>query len=780
MADFESLSDSSESVETTDDIGGEWQVEPEELPEIPDMPDLDEDLTAGDEGIDETSTDIDGEDDGIDDGIPDMPMDIDDEDLEDIDVGYESAEIGDETSEPVTDVDEGTVDVPDLPADADDGIPDMPDETVEMWTEDPDNDFEKDLDGGGEGAPLSGALDDADETVEETSDVPSDDGGEGDADEIVWDAEHPDGGQLDVDHGDVEVSGEKSSALDDMTAYIFEHGYGREDYAEYSRDPEWQRLNEALIAENRGETAEKISDMPSDEDAAIDDAGDIREMREGTGDDVPPMADDIPDMPMESFDDSPDDVSDETTNLDMPADSAETDELTDIPEAVDAVETDSPVDMPDGDVPADDVADPVESMERVDSAEPVDAPAPSDSIDSDGAADMPGPADIVDGAGTDGIDEMPALDDRHRLDDIAENLSKHDRTLEDGGERIDDMPVSDALADGRIPGEVFTGTTDVFEVLNDTRLEELSEDGYRQLEKLNPERASQMLTEYNSRTVPLDALDELPRDLPFDGGNQMTVIDEDLSRDVATVRDMETGNEYVVYPNPMGRMSHMEGVQGRNELGMSQDCGIASTAKSINDVYGRKVTNENRLAEYASNTGICEFVHRPDGSIDYARSGGTIESDVREMYQANGLDSTAFVGNDVPTLDELGERLKTGEGMTLAVSSDLLWNYDDAQRFDFSNDLDEGRYLSDDGYRRMIDSYADMQSGHGTFQADHYVNVSNAVYDAQGDLTHFIVSDTGNGTTRMIPRDALQRAYNGLGSINVTNQGCVTARRRSA
>ena len=68
-----------------------------------------------------------------------------------------------------------------------------------------------------------------------------------------------------------------------------------------------------------------------------------------------------------------------------------------------------------------------------------------------------------------------------------------------------------------------------------------------------------MVTEYNDRHIPFDDLSELPRSLPLDNASDMKVIDDELSLDKATIRDMTTGQEYTVYPNPLGRASHMEG-----------------------------------------------------------------------------------------------------------------------------------------------------------------------------------------------------------------------------
>ena len=339
---------------------------------------------------------------------------------------------------------------------------------------------------------------------------------------------------------------------------------------------------------------------------------------------------------------------------------------------------------------------------------------------------------------------------------------------------------SEALSNGKVPDDVFTGTTDLWDVSNNTKLEDLSKADFDQLQAINPERASQMLTDYNDRHIPHDDLSKLPNALPFDNAPGMEVIDSELSPDKATIQDTITGQEYTAYPNPMGRASHMAGQQGQNDVGMQQDCGIASTAKGINDLYGKNVTTENRLADFAKQTGNCALskaVTYSDGTVDYSDCGGTVEDNVREFYNANGIDATAYTGNDVPTVEALADSLKDGGVATVAVNHDLMWNFDEAQAFDPSM-IDQARYASDSAYASRVDTYMDMHDGVGTYRADHFVNVSNAVYDSNGALSHFIVSDTGNGTTKMIPKDYFQRAYNGLGNIRVSAQGCVIAERR--
>lgn len=322
-----------------------------------------------------------------------------------------------------------------------------------------------------------------------------------------------------------------------------------------------------------------------------------------------------------------------------------------------------------------------------------------------------------------------------------------------------------SLSNGKIPDKVFSpneikGGADVLE--NYTKQE------YEKLLRKNPKKASQLLTDYCARKIPRDDLSKQSRDLIFSDYTSGYAFETILSENSAKIRTDE-GKVLVVYPNPMLRMPHMMGRQGQNDIGMHQDCGIASTAKSINDAYGRIVTTENRLATYARETRQCSMYEE-----DVRDWGGTNELNVAEFYKANGLSPKAYQRNKVPTLESLGEVFKKGGTATVAVSSDILWHYHDAKDFD-ENMVDTYRYEIDPRYAAAVDAYSKMKCGEGEFVADHFVNVSNAVYDEKGNLTHFIVSDTGNGTTKMIHKIDFQRAYNGYGKISIKAQGCVTA-----
>ena len=335
-------------------------------------------------------------------------------------------------------------------------------------------------------------------------------------------------------------------------------------------------------------------------------------------------------------------------------------------------------------------------------------------------------------------------------------------------ENVFDDSTNNELANGRVPQDIFSkeSTPD----LGEKRLEDFTQKEYARMVKKDPERASQLLTDFNNRSIKADDVNKLNRGLYFTNGDRYQVVDKELSNCSARIKDSVTGIEYNVYPNPMKRMVHFDGDQGQNDIGMRQDCGIASTAKSINDLYEKRVTCENRLANYARKTNNCEMC-----GFKRSKWGGTVESNVANFYRANGIECDVYEGDKIPELSILGEALKNGGSSTVAVSSDLLWLYGDSQKFDAST-VDTVRYERDSEYARRIDTLIDIKSNNKTFEADHFVNVSNAVYDDNNNLTHFIVSDTGNGTTKMISLEDFQRAYNGLGNFRVRNQGCVIAK----
>ena len=337
-----------------------------------------------------------------------------------------------------------------------------------------------------------------------------------------------------------------------------------------------------------------------------------------------------------------------------------------------------------------------------------------------------------------------------------------------------------ALANGEVDESVFRGDDSGERFGDGVRLEELTADEYEMLEVKNPEMASRLLTDYNDRMIPKDELSDQSRELELDSPPMAKVADAVPEESRARVIDEETGAEYEVYPNPMLTVNHMDGQQGQNDIGMEENCGIASTAKGINDLYGKRVTGENRLTEYAYRTGNCDIwsvEYSDSGEPDFSECGGTNEADVKKLYEANGLEADAYTGARIPSVEELGEEIKSGGVVTLAVNHDLFWNYEKAQSFDESL-VDEERYSRDSKYQAYVDRMFEMQEGTGVYKADHFVNISNVVYHTDGSLKGFIVADTGTGEVKLVDKADLQRAYEGSGEMEVRARGCVVARRK--
>ena len=227
-----------ETTDETTDVSGEEVAEADEISEL-----MDEGV--GD-SIDETVENLEDTD-VVEDSSEDTVDDI--ESLMD-DSGEEVVDTTEETSDIMAEVDEETSDVSDLmdetdvspeeTADvADDSVEDIVEETdaVEDMTEDTIDDIVVDA----EDNDVSDVV--AENVENDTSDIISDMPEDDVTDEAIED-----------------VSDSDNSAYNNLSEYYASHNYGQDDYAEYSKDPEWQELNNAYLQEIGQEPIEYGSD----------------------------------------------------------------------------------------------------------------------------------------------------------------------------------------------------------------------------------------------------------------------------------------------------------------------------------------------------------------------------------------------------------------------------------------------------------------------------------------------------------------------------------------
>jgi len=160
--------------------------------------------------------------------------------------------------------------------------------------------------------------------------------------------------------------------------------------------------------------------------------------------------------------------------------------------------------------------------------------------------------------------------------------------------------------------------------------------------------------------------------------------------------------------------------QGINEYGYQGTCGPTSQANAINKVLGTNEFTENKILKIAVDNNMCETNGFPEEcgatttgqlmdlyNIVNAQTGGKIETKLLEYDNALNLNETAAL------LDE-------GAVLNVAVDSYRLWD----QQRDYSDPI--GSYTQD-------------------FASDHWITVTGARRDEQGNIAGFEIVDSGGG-----------------------------------
>lgn len=227
-----------ETTDETTDVSGEEVAEADEISEL-----MDEGVGDSIDETVESLEDTDVVEDSSEDTVDDIESLMDDSGEEVVDTTEETsdimAEVDEETSA-VSDLMDETDVPPEETADvADDSVEDIVEETdaVEDMTEDTIDDIVVDA----EDNDVSDVV--AENVENDTSDIISDMPEDDVTDEAIED-----------------VSDSDNSAYNNLSEYYASHNYGQDDYAEYSKDPEWQELNNAYLQEIGQEPIEYGSD----------------------------------------------------------------------------------------------------------------------------------------------------------------------------------------------------------------------------------------------------------------------------------------------------------------------------------------------------------------------------------------------------------------------------------------------------------------------------------------------------------------------------------------
>jgi len=151
----------------------------------------------------------------------------------------------------------------------------------------------------------------------------------------------------------------------------------------------------------------------------------------------------------------------------------------------------------------------------------------------------------------------------------------------------------------------------------------------------------------------------LPRgELPSDGEVRHEMV------------ELPDGSEAIAFGDPELTRDYFH-LQGENDLGMQEDCGLTACGDVLNQ-FGVPVS-ENDVVHNAVDKGCCEIV---PGHSD--ASGGTTIADQAQMLSEFGVPAHPEV---VSSLEQLAEHIESGRGEIIEMNAGLLWN--DPQYYEF-------------------------------------------------------------------------------------------------
>ncbi len=417
----------------------------------------------------------------------------------------------------------------------------------------------------------------------------------------------------------------------EMTEYMSEHNYGMDDYAEYSQDPEYQEINNGLLA------AEGIE--PPDYEALASENNAEEFPAEGE------FTEDFNDFPSEELNDTPN-------------------EFTETPE-------DEIIEV------TDNFGDEIKEPEL---------PDEYDDTPDDNVFDLDGDDQIDTG------EETPDIN----ADDIwDENSDLNDDEMYDPDDITPEVTEENDISSDDVTDETDDVTDDVDdEVESDNHVEDTKD-----IEE----------TETDSEIIEAeDVTDDITEEETEIPGDFSHIFGKDEFEDIVKLDKpdfYESGNFYE---------------QGINEFGFEGTCGPTSQANAINTLLGTNEFTENKVLSVAVENDICET-----GSLDPADNGGTTTDQFMELYDKMNekldgrLNVERFDYDNALSVEQMAEKLDEGAVLNIAVDADTLWD----QNFHIPGELGQDKCT------------------------DHWITVTGVDRNADGSIAGFSIIDSGGGET---------------------------------
>ena len=473
----------------------------------------------------------------------------------------------------------------------------------------------------------------------------------------------------------------------------------------------------------------------SDTETTTDETGesDTESTTDGTGEaDTESTTDETGESDAKSTTDETDaadteDTADETDEADTEStadetDEAETEGTADETDEADTESTADETDEADTEDTADetdetdteDTADETDEADTEDTADETDEADTEDTADETDEADAEDTADETDEADTEGTADEAETEDTADETDEADTEDTADETDEADTADETDEAVTEDTAD-ETSGTDTDGTVDGGDETSTDDAEDASD-----------EANDSVIDDQNGDT-------EASRiDGSVDGNNDGTDSNSDAERDHT--------EKNAVFEN----VSYH---QGQNDLGALGTCGPTSIANSLNRVTGSTEYTENKVLHNAMDNNLC---HKSDNPYS---CGGTTTRDVVNIIDNvknpdDNIHTEVYEYDKALSVEDLANRLDDpGTVAMVGVDSATLWD----QRGD----------VACSGLFQHTDS-----------PSDHWITVDSPIRDEAGNLTGFIVIDSGGGVSE-VSREKFEAMYIGDASHTVSDPTAV-------
>ena len=588
-----------------------------------------------------------------------------------------------------------------------------------------------------------------------------------------------------IDYGEAE----SGSAYDSMYDYMVEHNYGREDYETYSKDPEWQELNNDLLQEMGRDPIE------------YEETQELSDLMDETADEIPveiaeePVVEEPTEVVEEPVVEEPTEVVEESVveettepNVETTEESSAYDNMYDYMvehnygrEDYETYSKDPAWQELNNDLLQEMGRDPIEYEETQELSDLMDETADEIPVEIAEEPVVEEPTEVV---------EEPVVEEPTEVveESVVEEATEPNVETTEESSAYDNM--YDYMVEhnyGREDYETYSKDP-VWQELNNDLLEETGREpiDYEETQELSD------LMDETADEIPAEVVEEPVVEEPTEPNVETTeessaydnmydyMVEHNYGREdyetyskdpewQALNNDLleEMGREPIEYQDIVYDVEHnyefndvllsenpeFNGMfesgefyqQGLNEYGFNGTCGETTQANTFNHMLGTNEFTENDVLNIALEKDLCF-----NDPSDLNSCGGTSTEQFMQLYEemnhrtGDQLNVELFDYDQALSINEMADRLDQGGMLNIAVDSKELW--------------DEPRDMTP----------------HNT---DHWISVVGVDRDLSGNVQGFKIIDSGGGEN-YLDIDHFERCYYGSEDNPVLDPTCIVVSKK--